>query len=67
MLLLLGGVIFVEIVFSWPGLGLIVFQSISQRDLPVIQAGVLVSALAFVVINLIVDTIAGLLDPRIRR
>lgn len=64
---LLGGVIFVEIVFSWPGLGLIVFQSISQRDLPVIQAGVLVSALAFVVINLIVDAVHGLLDPRIRR
>ncbi len=64
---LLGGVIFVEVVFSWPGLGLVVFQSISQRDLPVIQAGVLVSALAFVVINLIVDTLHGLLDPRIRR
>ncbi|MCC6435320.1 MAG: ABC transporter permease [Acidimicrobiales bacterium] len=64
---LLGGVIFVEIVFSWPGLGLVVFQSISQRDLPVIQAGVLVSALAFVVINLIVDALHGLMDPRIRR
>ncbi|MFN0030104.1 MAG: ABC transporter permease [Acidimicrobiales bacterium] len=64
---LLGGVIFVEIVFSWPGLGLVVFQSISQRDLPVIQAGVLVSALAFVVINLMVDALHGLMDPRIRR
>lgn len=64
---LLGGVIFVEIVFSWPGLGLVVFQSISQRDLPVIQAGVLISALAFVVINLAVDAVHGVLDPRVRR
>jgi peptide/nickel transport system permease protein len=63
---LLGGVIFVEIVFSWPGLGLVVFQSISQRDLPVIQAGVLLSALAFVTVNLVVDVLHGLIDPRIR-
>jgi peptide/nickel transport system permease protein len=63
---LLGGVIFVETVFSWPGLGLLVFQSISQRDLPVIQAGVMVSALAFVVINLVVDALQGIIDPRVR-
>ena len=41
---LLGGVIFVEAVFSWPGIGLLVFQSISQRDLPLIQAGAGVGA-----------------------
>ncbi len=64
---LLGGVIFVEVVFSWPGLGLAVYQSITQRDLPIIQAGVLLSALAFVVVNLIVDTLHGIIDPRIRR
>lgn len=63
---LLGGVIFVETVFSWPGLGLLVFQSISQRDLPVIQAGVIVSALAFVVINLVVDALQATIDPRVR-
>lgn len=63
---LLGGVIFVEIVFSWPGLGLLVFQAISQRDLPVIQAGVLLSALAFVVINVVVDILHGVIDPRVR-
>jgi peptide/nickel transport system permease protein len=63
---LLGGVIFVEAVFSWPGIGLLVFQSISQRDLPLIQAGVLVSALVFVVLNLAVDTLHGIVDPRIR-
>jgi peptide/nickel transport system permease protein len=63
---LLGGVIFVEAVFAWPGIGLLVYQSISQRDLPVIQAGVLVSAFAFVLLNLIVDALHGLVDPRIR-
>jgi peptide/nickel transport system permease protein len=64
---LLGGVIFVETVFAWPGLGLLVYQSISQRDLPVIQAGVLVSAFAFVALNLVVDTLHGVIDPRIRQ
>lgn len=64
---LLGGVVFVETVFSWPGMGLLIFQSISQRDLPVVQAGVLLSALAFILINLVVDTIQAAIDPRLRR
>ncbi|MBO0874920.1 MAG: ABC transporter permease [Pseudonocardia sp.] len=63
---LLGGVIFVEAVFAWPGIGLLVYQSITQRDLPVIQAGVLVSAFAFVLLNLLVDALHGLVDPRVR-
>jgi peptide/nickel transport system permease protein len=63
---LLSGVVFVETVFSWPGLGLLVFESISQRDVAVIQAGVLVSALAFVVVNLAVDIAHALVDPRVR-
>ena len=63
---LLGGVVFVEAVFAWPGIGLLVYQSITQRDLPVIQAGVLLSALAFVVLNLLVDVLHGLIDPRVR-
>jgi peptide/nickel transport system permease protein len=63
---LLGGVVFVETIFSWPGLGLLLFQSISARDLPVIQAGVLVSAIAFVLINVVVDVAHALIDPRVR-
>ncbi|WP_019930766.1 ABC transporter permease [Nocardia sp. BMG111209] len=63
---LLGGVVFVEAVFAWPGIGLLVYQSITQRDLPVIQAGVLVSAFAFVLVNVVVDALHGLVDPRIR-
>jgi peptide/nickel transport system permease protein len=64
---LLGGVVFVETVFSWPGVGLLVYNSISQRDIPVIQAAVLVSAVAFVAINIVVDGLHGAIDPRIRR
>lgn len=63
---LLSGVVFVETIFSWPGLGLLVFQSISQRDVSVIQAGVLLSALAFVLANLVVDVVHGFVDPRIQ-
>jgi peptide/nickel transport system permease protein len=63
---LLGGVVFVETIFSWPGLGLLLFQSISSRDLQVIQAGVLVSAIAFVLINVLVDCAHALIDSRVR-
>jgi peptide/nickel transport system permease protein len=63
---LLGGVVFVETIFSWPGLGLLVFQSISQRDIAVIQAGVIISALAFVLVNFAVDVLHGVIDPRVR-
>ncbi|GAS94615.1 didpeptide ABC transporter permease protein [Mycolicibacterium canariasense] len=64
---LLGGVVFVEVVFGWPGLGQQLYTSITQRDIPVVQAGVLFIALAFVIINLVADTAVGLLDPRTRR
>lgn len=63
---LLGGVVLVETIFSWPGLGLLLFQSISSRDLQVIQAGVLISAIAFVLINVIVDCAHALIDSRVR-
>ncbi|KAA0090315.1 ABC transporter permease [Mycolicibacterium sp. P1-18] len=64
---LLGGVVFVEVVFGWPGLGQQLYTSITQRDIPVVQAGVLFIALAFVIINLVADMAVGLLDPRTRR
>lgn len=64
---LLGGVVFVETLFAWPGLGLLLFNSISARDLPVIQAGVLIGALAFVVINIGVDFVQAVIDPRVRK
>jgi len=64
---LLGGVVFVEVVFGWPGLGQQLYTSITQRDIPVVQAGVLFIALAFVIINLIADVGVSLLDPRTRK
>jgi peptide/nickel transport system permease protein len=64
---LLGGVIFVEVVFGWPGLGQQLYLSITQRDMPVIQAGVLFIAVVFVLVNLITDLSVGALDPRTRK
>lgn len=64
---LLGGVIFVEVVFGWPGLGQQLYTSITQRDIPVVQAGVLFIALVFVLINLLTDVAVNVLDPRTRR
>lgn len=64
--LLLGGTVITETVFSWPGVGRLIVQSVSQRDFPVIVAGVFLISLMFVVINLIVDVLYAVLDPRVR-
>lgn len=64
---LLGGVIFVEILFTWPGLGQLIFQSISSRDYPVIEACSLLLAVAFVLLNVVIDAGHALVDPRVRR
>jgi ABC-type dipeptide/oligopeptide/nickel transport system permease component len=63
---LLGGTVVTETVFSWPGVGRLIVQSVSQRDYPVIVAGVLVVSLIFVVVNLVVDLLYAALDPRVR-
>ena len=63
---LLGGVVVIETVFAWPGLGRLVVQAIFNRDFPVVQAAVLVLACIFVLVNLIVDLLYGWLDPQIR-
>lgn len=63
---LLGGSVVVETVFAWPGVGWLMIQSIEARDLPVIRAAVLVLALFVIVINLVVDVLYTILDPRIR-
>ena len=55
-----------ETVFSWPGIGRLAIQSIYNRDYPVVQCTVFVSAVLFIVINLAIDVIYGLLDPRVR-
>ncbi len=64
---LLGGSILIETVFSWPGTGFLLNSAIFQRDLPLLQGTILVLALFFVLLNLVVDIVQGLLDPRISR
>ncbi len=63
---LLGGAVIVESVFSWPGLGRLMIDSINLRDITVIQAGLLWFATSFVLINLAVDVLYTFLDPRVR-
>jgi peptide/nickel transport system permease protein len=64
---LLSGVVVVEIVFSWPGLGQLALQSVQSRDYPVLQGAILLFAVVFLVINLVVDLLYTAIDPRIRR
>jgi peptide/nickel transport system permease protein len=63
---LLTGAILVETVFSWPGVGTLLLQSISSRDYAVIQSVTLIIAVIYVVVNLLVDLSYGLIDPRTR-
>jgi peptide/nickel transport system permease protein len=63
---LLGGSVVIETVFAWPGVGRVIMQAIQSQDFPVIQAGVALVAIIFVAINLLVDMLYGVLDPRIR-
>ena len=63
---LLGGTVLTETVFSWPGIGRLLVESILARDYPVIQGSILVFALLFILVNLVVDLLYGLIDPRVR-
>lgn len=63
---LLGGSVVIETVFSWPGLGKLLIDSVAFRDYPVIQAEMLIFALEFIIINLVVDLLYGILNPQIR-
>jgi peptide/nickel transport system permease protein len=63
---LLGGAVFIEKIFTRPGLGFLIYQSISERDYPVARGGILVAAVLFVVANLVADLSYRYLDPRIQ-
>jgi len=63
---LLAGAVITETVFTWPGIGSLLVQSILARDYPVVQGAVLLIAVSFIIVNLIVDLIYGYIDPRIR-
>jgi peptide/nickel transport system permease protein len=64
---LMGGAVLTETVFSWPGLGRLMVKAIFARDYILLQGAVLFFAVAFVVVNLVVDLSYGALDPRIQR
>ena len=63
---MLGGAFVIEVVFAWPGVGRAVVDAVFARDFPVVQAGVVLAAVVFVVVNLVIDLSYGLIDPRIR-
>jgi peptide/nickel transport system permease protein len=64
--LLLGGAILTETIFGWPGIGRYLYDAIAYRDYPVIQSGILIIAAIFVLINLVVDLLYVVVDPRIK-
>ena len=63
---LLGGIVVVERIFAWPGIGSLALDAVYGRDYPVLQAVIAVLALLIVGVNLLVDIVYGLIDPRIR-
>ena len=63
---LLGGAVIIETVFSWPGVGRMLIDAISQRDYNLVQAAIILIATGFVTVNLVVDLLYGYLDPRVR-
>jgi ABC-type dipeptide/oligopeptide/nickel transport system permease component len=63
---LLGGAIVTETVFAWPGVATLTVESIRNQDFPVVQCAVMLLATLIVVVNLLVDLVVGLVDPRIR-
>jgi len=64
---LLAGAILTETIFSWPGIGKWLVEAIHRRDYPVVQGGILLSASIIILVNLIVDILYGVINPRIRR
>jgi ABC-type dipeptide/oligopeptide/nickel transport system permease component len=62
---LLGGAVIIETIFAWPGIGRLLIDSISARDVPVIQGSVLFITLMYMLLNFTIDTLYPLLDPGI--
>jgi ABC-type dipeptide/oligopeptide/nickel transport system permease component len=64
---LLGGSVVIERLFAWPGLGDLMLNAVGARDYPLVQAITLVFVIGFLLVNLAVDLLQGLINPRIRR
>ena len=63
---LMGQAVVVEKLFSWPGIGSLLVDSVLQRDIPAVQGSILVVVLCFLAINMVIDLLYGVIDPRIR-
>ena len=63
----LGGAVYIETVFQWPGIGAMLVNAISTRDILLVQGGVLIVAASYVLFNLLADVLQSMLDPRLRR
>ncbi|UUZ84992.1 ABC transporter permease [Paenibacillus sp. P26] len=63
---LIGGTVLIEYLFNWPGMSTLLVKSIANRDYPVIQGCIVVMAAFFIVVNMVVDLLYGLMDPRVR-
>lgn len=63
---IIGGAVFIEMIFSWPGMGLFYYQAALQRDYPVLLAILIIGAVAIILSNLLADVVYAVLDPRIR-
>jgi dipeptide transport system permease protein len=64
---LMAGAILTETIFAWPGIGKWMVESINRRDYPVIQGGILMIATLIIFVNLLVDVLYGIVNPRIRK
>lgn len=63
---LLAGALFVEMIFAWKGLGWVLYDALTKYDLPIVMGGVLLTSIIFVIVNILVDIVYGILDPRVR-
>jgi peptide/nickel transport system permease protein len=64
---LLGGAVVTEQIFNIPGVGRLLIQAVTRRDVPLVQGTVLIVAMIYVLVNLIVDILGAAMDPRVRR
>lgn len=63
---MLAGAVFVEFIFGWNGLGKEIVNALNTLDLPIVMGSVLIIAVMFIIINIIIDILYGVLDPRVR-
>src|SRR6202008_2149037 len=66
LVIMVNGAVIVETVFAWPGVGRLLFEGIAFRDFPIVQASILLGGTMIVVVNLLVDILYAVIDPRIR-